>query len=94
MGGLLTTSPRTRIELKMNGGRGQCPDATKWIQTHGTYRHHTGKRYDGQRETVQEVKGMNECGIRKLSEPKRPANFCGGLLRSLLAPRSQSGGKE
>lgn len=33
-------------------------------------------------------KGMNECGIRKLSEPKRPANFCGGLLRSLLAPRN------
>lgn len=55
MGGLLTTSPRTRIELKMNGRRGQCWGETKWIKMHETYRHHAGKTNNHQREIVQEV---------------------------------------
>ena len=49
MGGLLTTSPRTRIELKMNGGRGQCPGQTKWIQMSETHKHHTRKRQSPKR---------------------------------------------
>ena len=45
----MTTSPRTRIELKMNGGRGQCPGQTKWIQMRETHKHHTRKRQSPKR---------------------------------------------
>lgn len=83
MGGLLTTSPRTRIELEMNGGRGQCWGETKWIQTHGTHRHHT-RRDTTPREKQQEVRdeGMwNEKNIRPQGAwPLLWSHFCGSLL--------------
>lgn len=78
MGGLLTTSPRTRIELKMNGGRGQWWGGTKWTQTHETHRHHARKSYNPQGEAAPEGK-MMESGMRKASDPKGPGHSCEGL---------------